>query len=271
MTHGSLCTGIGGFDIASRWAGIENIFTCEIDDYCNKLLIQNFPEIINRHHDIKETDFAKYRGTIDILTGGIPCQPASLAGKRKGKKDDRWLWPEAIRVLNEINPTYAIFENPASILSLDNGETLEGIYREMEDSGYEITPVLLRACFVGAWHQRVRIFIVADSKSKRNGRLSIQQWRQDQVENFDANGTYKITSDINIKGLEGKNELKTTIRSNKRDSNIGWEQWEIEPGMVRMVHGIPKRMDRIKGLGNAVIPQIAYIIFEAIKQINDSS
>ena len=279
LTHGSLYTGIGGFDIAAKWAGIENIFQCEKDEYCKKLLIQNFPEINNRHYDVKKTDFTKYRGAIDILTGGVPCQPTSLAGKRKGKKDDRWLWPDTIRVLDETKPKYGIFENPASILSLDNGETFEGICREMEDQGYEITPILLRACFIGAWHQRARIFIVADSKIKRNGRLSIQQWRQNQAENFNSNGINEITSDINSERLQiwdERTEIKRTnespqgSKSIRRNAETNWRQWETEPGMVRMVHGVPKRMDRIKGLGNAVIPQLAYIIFEAIKQVNSN-
>src|ERR1051326_4992769 len=111
MRHGSLFSGIGGFDLAAEWMGWENVFQVEIDGFCSKVLKKNFPNV-TRYSNIDEFDGKKYYGAIDILSGGPPCQPSSQAGKRKGEKDDRWKWPQTLRVLGEIRPRFALFENP---------------------------------------------------------------------------------------------------------------------------------------------------------------
>ena len=117
MNHGSLYTGIGGWLLAAQWAGIENIFTCEIDSFCNKILDQHFPNT-DRNHDIKETDFTQYTGRIDILSTSDPCQPFSFAGKRGGKTDDRFLWPFTIEAIRTIKPAFVVFENVPGFISM---------------------------------------------------------------------------------------------------------------------------------------------------------
>ncbi len=159
MNHASLYSGIGGWLLAAQWAGIDNVFTCEIDKFCNKILDKHFPDT-DRHHDIKETDFTKYRGAIDILSTSDPCQPFSVAGKRGGTTDDRFLWPQTIRVIREIKPAYVIFENVPGLLSMENGKTLEGVLVSLENEGYEIEPFDIPACAVGAWHRRSRLWFI---------------------------------------------------------------------------------------------------------------
>lgn len=264
MTHGSLFSGIGGFDLAAQWVGWENIFQVEIDDFCNKVLEKHFPNV-QRFRDIKEFDGTKFRGSINIISGGVPCQPASLAGKRKGKTDNRWLWPEALRILDEIKPAFAIFENPTGLLSLENGRSFEWICREVENIGYQVTTINLPACFVGAWHQRQRIFIVANIKESRIGRLSIQQWRQKETENFNTDWISEVAPDTCGKRLQNWKGSKESRKIRQTINGSNW--WKFEPGMVRVVYGVPNRVDRIKSLGNAIVPQVAYEIFKIIDMI----
>lgn len=116
-THASLFSGIGGFDLAAEWMGWANVFNCEIDDFCATVLKYHFSNAIH-YGDIKKTDFTQWRGKINILSGGFPCQPFSMAGKRKGANDNRYLWPEMLRAIREIKPDWIIGENVAGILSM---------------------------------------------------------------------------------------------------------------------------------------------------------
>ena len=167
MRHGSLFSGIGGFDLASEWMGWENVFQVEIDDYCQKVLAKNFLNV-KRYGDIKE--FKGQPGSVDILTGGFPCQSFSHAGKRKGKSDDRWLWPEYLRIIREIKPAYVVGENVAGLISMEDGKTLEGIFTDLEGEGYEIESFIIPAFSVGAIHRRDRIWIIGyASNSSGNG------------------------------------------------------------------------------------------------------
>lgn len=115
MTHASLFTGIGGFDLAAEWCGWENVFQVENDPYCKELLKQNFPKT-KKYGDIKKFKGKEYRRTIDVLSGGWPCQPFSVAGKRKGKEDDRYLWPEMLRVIQNVQPRWVVGENVSGII-----------------------------------------------------------------------------------------------------------------------------------------------------------
>jgi DNA-cytosine methyltransferase len=159
MTHGSICSGIEGFGIAARQIGWETLFTVEIDDFCNQIIKKRFPDA-QQFKDIKEFDGNKWRGKIDVLTGGIPCQPASVAGKRKGEADDRWLWDEAIRIVREVQPSYVVFENPTGILSLGNGKPFKSILSALENEGYKTELFIIPACSKEAWHKRERIWII---------------------------------------------------------------------------------------------------------------
>src|SRR5574343_755506 len=136
MNHGSLFSGIGGFDLASEWMGWNNVFHCEINPFGKQVLTYYWPNAIS-HDDITKTDFTIHRGNIDILTGGFPCQPFSVAGNRKGEDDTRFLWPHMLRAIKEIKPRWVVAENVTGIITMDNGKTLERILDEMENEGYK--------------------------------------------------------------------------------------------------------------------------------------
>lgn len=187
MRHASLFSGIGGPEVAASMIGWDNVFHCEINPFGRQILNYWFPNS-DRYEDITKTDFKQYRGSIDVLTGGFPCQPFSYAGKRKGQTDDRYLWPEMLRVIDEIRPTWVIGENVAGITTMvepgkttyvgsetpileenrgvhrfqsEHTFTIERICQDLEKIGYSVQPVLIPACAVGAPHRRDRVFIIA--------------------------------------------------------------------------------------------------------------
>ena len=167
MKHGSLFSGIGGFDLASEWMGWENVFHCEIAEFPRKVLNYYWPNA-KTHEDITKTDFTIYRGTIDILTGGFPCQPYSAAGKRLGKEDSRHLWPQMLRAIQEIKPRWIVGENVAGFLTWNDGLVFREVCTDLENEGYEVQAFIIPACAVGAPHRRDRVWIVANAISKRN-------------------------------------------------------------------------------------------------------
>jgi DNA (cytosine-5)-methyltransferase 1 len=162
MTHGSLFSGIGGFDLAAEWMGWTNVFHCEFAEFPRKILHHYWPEAIS-YHDIKTTDFTRHLGAVDIITGGFPCQPYSAAGKRKGKDDDRHLWPEMLRVIREVRPRWVVGENVFGLTTWDGGVVLEEVCADLEAEGYAVQPFILPACAVGAPHRRDRVWIVANA------------------------------------------------------------------------------------------------------------
>ena len=259
MTHGSLFSGIGGFDLAAQWAGFENIFQVEIDSYCQKVLAKNFPKV-KRYLDIKEFDGTKYKGTIDIISGGFPCQPFSVAGKQKGGDDDRNLWPEMFRIIQEIKPTWIVGENVAAII---NFVEFDNLLADLEGEGFEIQTFIIPACGVDAKHRRNRLWIVGYS-NKFNGNNS--GFRASEISQFEKAGVLENMANPTSKGLEGK---KSESKFSRRESGLFTKcsKWSVEPGVGRVANGIPNRVDRLKGLGNAVVPQIPFRIFECIKYL----
>jgi len=283
MTLGSLFAGIGGFELAATWAGIEPVWSNEIDKFACKVLRKNFDhEIIQK--DIREIGRKDLR-SVDIVSGGPPCQPASHAGKRKGENDDRWLWGENLRIVSELKPAFTVFENPPGILSLDNGKAFDRILYTLEDQGYQNEIFNIPACGVGAWHRRERIWIVStrndiyssctNPNSKRPHRSKIEQQGETELRH----------KQISIpKGL-GKNVSDTQIKNDRESDSIskkgqiqqprisieqtGGEYWAFEPNVGRVANGISGRVDRLKGLGNAIVPQVAYEIFKAITEIQN--
>lgn len=171
MRHGSLFSGIGGFDLAAEWMGWTNVFHTEWNEFGQKVLKHHFPNSI-QYHDIIKTDYSIHRNDIDIITGGFPCQPFSLAGKRKGKDDERYLWHEMLRAIQQIQPTYVVAENVRGLLTIDGGMVFEQVFADLEAEGYEVQPVLLPAAGVNAPHRRDRIFIVAYSNKCDDRRTS---------------------------------------------------------------------------------------------------
>ena len=157
MTHGSLFSGIGGFDLAAEWMGWKNVFHSEIDEFCSKVLNYHFPNA-KSYKDIKETNFTEWSGKVDVVSGGFPCQPFSIAGKRKGDADDRHLWLEMLRAIREIQPSWVVGENVSGIVNWSRGMVFKQIQIDLENEGYEVFPVLnLPACGKNAPHKRERI------------------------------------------------------------------------------------------------------------------
>lgn len=160
MTHASLFSGIGGFDLAAEWAGWTNVFNCEIDSFCQRVLRYHFPNA-KQYSDVKTVDFSIHRGRVDVLTGGFPCQPFSLAGKRRGTNDNRYLWPEMLRAIREIEPSWVVGENVYGIVNWSGGMVFEQVQSDLEDAGYEVQPFVIPACAVDAPHRRDRVWFVA--------------------------------------------------------------------------------------------------------------
>lgn len=160
LTHIGLFEGIGGFSLAARAAGWETLAWCEIDPFCRAVLSYHFPEA-EALSDIKTTDFTKYANKIDVLTGGFPCQPYSLAGKRLGTEDNRHLWPEMLRAIREIAPRWVVGENVYGIVNWNGGLVFNEVQADLEYEGYEVQAYLLPACSVDAPHQRYRVWFVA--------------------------------------------------------------------------------------------------------------
>lgn len=163
MKQIGLFAGIGGFELAARWVGWETIAVSEIDPFCQKILSYHFPGA-QLHGDIKTTDFMGYNGQCDIITGGFPCQPFSAAGKRRGTADERYLWPEMLRVIDEVKPRWVIGENVRGLVNWDGGLVFDTVCSELENIGYEIQPFVIPACGVNAPHRRERIWFVANTR-----------------------------------------------------------------------------------------------------------
>ena len=166
MTHGSLFSGIGGFDLAAHWMGWHNTFHVERDPFCRQILKHHFPES-QAYDDIKTFDATDFRGRIDVLSGGWPCQPWSAAGQRKGTMDERHLWPEMLRIVQECAPRYVVGENVRGLLSWGGGVQFESCCADLETCGYDVQPFVLPAASVNAPHQRLRLFVVAHANDDR--------------------------------------------------------------------------------------------------------
>ncbi len=222
-----LFSGIGGFSLGLEATGhFETAAFCEIEPYCKKILKKHWPDvpIFDDIHKLKGTDI----GTVDIITGGYPCQPFSVAGKQKAEQDPRHLWPEYFRLIKELRPTWVIGENVSGHIKLG----LDSVLEDLASEGYSTRTFSISASSIGANHKRERIWTVANSNSKRQQ----EQWWPISVE-----------------------------RQRKKRQELECESWwESEPRVGRVAHGIPKRVDRLKSLGNAVVPHIPYLIGQAI-------
>lgn len=321
MKHGSLFSGIGGFDLAAEWMGWENMFHCEWNEFGQKVLKHYWPNATS-YGDITKTDFTIWRGQIDILTGGFPCQPYSTAGKRKGKEDARHLWPEMLRAIREIQPRYVVGENVRGLTNWNGGMVFDEVQAELEAEGYEVLPFLLPACAVNAPHRRDRIWFVAHANdkgtshglgqvqetdgeiSKRNNdaescdtdcRLTsdpdkIRQLNRCEQPKPNTESEYcgsdseinaAISQDIRLQGREQQRKKRSVQKQSRRfGTDRLWDRWENFPsqppvcggddGISRSMDGITFskwRNESIKAYGNAIVPQVAYQIFQAINQI----
>lgn len=158
-THVDLFSGIGACALAAEWAGFKTVQLCEIDSYCQKVLNKNF-EGVPIHDDITTFDGTRHRGAT-LVTAGVPCQPASVAGKRQGVCDDRWLWPYFPKAVRDIEPEWFMAENPTGLLTLDGGRAFGGIVSDLAQIGYRVGWIVYGAADVGAWHLRRAIIYFA--------------------------------------------------------------------------------------------------------------
>lgn len=173
MIHGSLESGLGGFDYAAEMLGWYNVFHCEINPFCQKILKHYWPNA-KTYTDIFEFDGKPWAGRIDIITAGFPCQPFSHAGKRKGSKDERFIWPENMRIFREVKPRFIVAENVPGLLTIERGLVFEQVCADLENEGYEVQAFIIPACAKDAVHRRDRVWIVANCKHFGNG------WRKQQ-------------------------------------------------------------------------------------------
>jgi DNA (cytosine-5)-methyltransferase 1 len=282
MNHASLFSGIGGFDLAAEWMGWTNLFNCEWEEFPRQVLKHHFPNAI-QHGDIKELDATAYAGRVDILTGGFPCQPYSLAGKRKGKEDERHLWPEMLRVIRECSPRYVVGENVRGLVGWDGGLVFEEVCADLEACGYAVQPFLLPACGVGAPHRRDRVWFVAyaNDKGRSDGHGQIQgangevRQRDDCAQPCNAGGG-------NASDTEGVCVQRFSDRQGKEQLGGGhWSRFPTVPPICGGDDGLPKELDgitfskwrreSIKAYGNAIVPQVALQIFKAINEYENGT
>jgi DNA (cytosine-5)-methyltransferase 1 len=287
MRHGSLFSGIGGFDLAAEWMGWENVFHCEWMPFPRQVLHYHFPKSLS-YEDITKTDFTIHRGSIDILTGGFPCQPYSSAGKRLGKEDERHLWPHMLRAIQEIEPTYVVGENVRGLTNWNGGVVFEEVCLDLESCGYEVQPILLPACSVGAPHRRDRVWFIAYSKNIRQSfAKTTNEWGEYQSDNRDEIWNTPNTNGIsrtatNTKNIGQEHALENAELERRRfgqsyQRNI-WDSFPSQSPICGGDDGIPTQLDgitfskwraeSIKGYGNAIVPQVPYEIFKVINQMH---
>ncbi len=324
MDLGSLFSGIGGFELGLEWAGMGPVkWQVEIDLYCQKVLAKHWSDV-KRYGDIR--DVGKHNlEPVDLICGGFPCQPFSVAGKRKGKEDDRHLWPEYLRIVTELNPAWVIGENVPGIINME----LDTVLSDLENAGYSTATLIIPACSVDAPHRRDRVFILAHNNNTKNGasRSEINQdWSQNyegwseqsQYGNSGQDNTSQNTLNSRVRGRDNGSEGwgECSLQTERPDSNVtdtesretqsakqrglhaepcgtdydAWytkgtgqqgsinrqgqmqyggtgarQDWiEVATRLCRVDDGIPNRVDRLKCLGNAVVPQVAMVIGELI-------
>lgn len=276
LTHFSLFSGIGGLDLAAEWAGFETVGQCEWADYPTKVLEKHWPNV-PRWRDIRDVTRESVRQRIEdpeitVISGGFPCQPFSVAGKQRGKEDDRYLWPEMLRVIEELRPTWVLGENVVGIVRL----ALDQVLSDLESKGYATIPIIVPACSVNAPHRRERVFILANSRCSLRQRPVTSGTDENEIGKGDANlfeRSSEMVSDSSSIGRKKSGDEARDISKGKTKweswtaNSINRHIWESEPNVGRVANGISSRMDRLKCLGNAVVPQQVYPILKAIAEI----
>lgn len=285
---------MGGFDLAAEWAGWTNAFHCEWNEFGQKVLKYYWPNA-ESFNDITKTNFSKYENKIDVLTGGFPCQPYSMAGKRKGKNDERHLWPEMCRAIREIKPRWIVGENVFGLVNWSNGLVFDEVQTDLENEGYQVQPFLLPAAAVNAPHRRDRIWFIAHSVSEcsGSGKLSgirstnakaCRKGAQTVYNDAGSNGFTRNATDAYSNGqYRGNSEYekqssKARIYAQRNAKQIptNWQNFPTvapictgDDGLSTKLDGITFskwRKESIKAGGNAIVPQVALQIFNAINQ-----
>ena len=275
MKHLDLFSGIGGFALAASWVwGHKHkvVSFCEQDGFCQKVLAKHWPDTpVNTDiHNLRGDEF----GSVDLVSGGFPCQPYSVAGKQRGSEDDRALWPEMLRVIEEAKPRWVIGENVTGIISME----LDKVLSDLESIGYETQAFVIPACAVNAPHRRDRVWILAHSESIRLQGLRFKRGSGEHSETHGAshepagagsNGDTWVVANSNSTGLE---KLDTSAISERQGLNTwipfeAWSDWPAQSPVCGRDDGISNRVDRLKALGNAIVPQVAAVIMRGIKNI----
>jgi DNA (cytosine-5)-methyltransferase 1 len=291
MNHISLFSGIGGFDLASEWMGWNNIASCEINPFGRKVLNHYWPDALH-HNDVhtftKELLNEKIKNWNSndlILTGGFPCQPYSVAGKRKGTEDDRHLWPEMLRVIQEVQPRWIVGENVRGLVNWNGGVVFDEVQFDLETIGYEVQSFILPACSKNAPHRRDRLWIVAYSDGANKGNdVGTNERTAKKIRGENAgNVSFKFSSVGNVTDSDGEGSRgmhkageKESGFNRETSFSIGFENFPTKSpicggndGISFELDGItfPKwRNESIKAYGNAVVPQVVFEIFKTIEK-----
>ena len=247
LKHLDLFSGIGGFSLGlEATGGFETVAFCDIDQYPRQVLQKHWPHV-KQYEDIKELNYERLKADgllpIDIITGGYPCQPFSVAGRKKGEDDPRHLWPEYFRLVKECRPTWVIGENVSGHIKLG----LDTVISDLESEDYAVRPFSISASSIGANHQRERVWIVANSRRPRGPWSEFREENENETRKENAHQFERSSS---------------TFKRWQRENN-----WAVEPDVGRVAYGIPKRVDRLKSLGNSLVPQIPYYIGKTILEV----
>lgn len=272
-----LFSGIGGFSLGLERAGMETVAFCEIEDYPVSKLNKHWPDI-PVHRDIRKLDGKQYRDSVDVVCGGFPCQPFSIAGKQRGKEDDRHLWPEMLRIIKEVRPTWVIGENVAGFIRM----ALDDVLLDLETEGYTAQPFVVPACAVGANHRRDRVWIVAYSESEQNRRIQQQEFQPDiksksngvsgysEHDGRDAAENGQSDSQGNDRDKEGQNEARQSTRpgcegcDDANASSIRAQGKQIEAGREKRIAdlanngGFPRSRQEFKPIGLPTEPSVCH-------------
>lgn len=263
LTVGSLFAGIGGFDLGFERAGFEIKWQVEIDDYCSRVLAKHWPHV-RRYGDIRAIDWTTVE-PVDVVCGGFPCQPHSTAGERLASADDRDLWGEFARAIRALRPKWVVAENVIGLLSSESGRFVGRVLRDLAESGFDAEWDCIPARAIGANHQRDRVWIVAYANGERE--LQPQGGESHQRRRTGDSGL-EIAGGI---GLQESRGVGSAVHPTPRifgqaDHAQYASWWAVEPAVGRVAHGVPARVDRLRGLGNAVVPQIPEWIAHRIKE-----
>ena len=288
MKHLSLFSGIGGIDLAAEWAGFESAIMVERDPYCQQVLKKNFPTT-QIFDDVTTFNGLELRGAIDLISAGFPCQPHSLAGKRKASGDERDLWKEVVRILGEVQPRWFLGENVPGLLSSESGRFFGRVVNDLAKVGYRMGWAMYGAKDVGAVHRRNRVFIVAysQSKSSNGGGLAEQLCSESQASesrggDCERDATYSEGEPSNVpnarQSLSYRQKQEQFGGGNSKSISGGnWREWDTCPivyetrseSRIRGKYdGVPNRVDRLRALGNAVVPQQIYPILEEMARLD---
>ena len=248
-----LFSGIGGFSLGLERAGMETVAFCENDKFCQKVLAKHWPGV-PIHDNIEDLDGREYKGTIQLVCGGFPCQPYSVAGDQRGAADDRALWPEMLRVIREVEPVWIIGENVPGIINME----LDNVLSDLEGEGYSCQTFVIPACGVDAKHKRDRVWIVAHTPSSRQPGQGESKHSGNQEAHRKGQASHAL--DVSVRKERG-------AQSCFRGVADGVSRWMDEPeGIPRVIGKVPDRVHRLKALGNAVVPQVVEVLGKIIME-----